>query len=187
MAAKPRHETILRREDAALLIVDYQQKLVDVMANAPAVTAEIERLAEAMNILNVPVIATEQYRKGLGPTVDSVAVKFEADACTEKMTFSCCGDETFWKNIEDAGRKQIVVVGIETHVCVLQTVLDLIANGYQVHLPACATCSRDDANRDNAIERMRTAGAIITNVESIFFELLVEAGTDDFKSVRKLI
>ncbi|MBZ0258015.1 isochorismatase family protein, partial [bacterium] len=81
----------------------------------------------------------------------------------------------------------IIITGIETHVCVLQTVLDLLANGYLVHLPFGATCSRDDANRDNAIARMREAGAVITNIESVIFELLVESGTDDFKAARKLI
>ena len=103
------------------------------------------------------------------------------------MTFSCCGEATFWAQLEAAGRKQIIVTGIETHVCVLQTVLDLLANGYQVHLPFGATCSRDDANRDNAVARMRDAGAVISNIESVIFELLIEAGTDDFKAARKLI
>ncbi len=187
MSSQTRHETILRREDAALLVVDYQQRIVDVMKNKPQVTDEIERLISAMQILDVPVVVTEQYPKGLGPTLESISEKVDASFIAQKMTFSCCGEEAFWSQLQAAGRNQIVVTGIETHVCVLQTVLDLIANGYQVHLPFGATCSREDANRDNAIERMRGAGAVITNVESVIFELLVEAGTDDFKAVRKLI
>ncbi|MDP8244225.1 MAG: hydrolase [Candidatus Hinthialibacter antarcticus] len=184
---RKRHETILRRDDAVLLVVDYQQRIVDVMKNGPQVTSEIERLVQAMQILSVPVLVTEQYPKGLGPTLDSIAQQVDASQISQKMTFSCCGEEAFWKQLEETKRKQIVVTGIETHVCVMQTVLDLLANGYQVHLPIGATCSRDDANRDNAIARMRDAGAIITNIESVIFELLVEAGTDDFKAARKLI
>lgn len=184
---RKRHQTILRRDDAALLIVDYQQRIVDVMKNGPQVTNEIERLVQAMQILRVPILATEQYPKGLGPTLDTIAQQLVAEQISQKMTFSCCGEETFWKQLEATQRKQIIVTGIETHVCVLQTVLDLLANGYQVYLPFGATCSRDDANRDNAIARMREAGAVITNIESAIFELLIEAGTNDFKAARKLI
>ncbi|MBI1389911.1 MAG: isochorismatase family protein [bacterium] len=186
-ANHPRHPGILRRNDAALLVIDYQQKMVDVMKNEAAVTAEIGKLTQAMNALGVPILATEQYPQGLGPTLPAIAKEFDGKYLSTKMTFSCCGDAAFWSNLDSIERKQIVVAGVETHVCVLQTVLDLIANGYQVHLPFNATCSRDDANRDNAIERMRGAGAVITNTESVIFELLIEAGTPEFKAVRKLI
>ncbi len=182
-----RHETVLRRNDALLLVIDYQEKLVGAMHNHETVTADIVRLMQGMALLQVPMIVTEQYPKGLGPTIDELTHEFGGETPLEKMTFSCCGNDGFWNRLKKTGRKQIVAVGIETHVCVLQTVLDLLANGYQVHIPKTAVSSRAHENRDNALQRMNQAGAIITNVESVLFELLVEAGTDDFKKVRKLI
>lgn len=182
-----RHETVLRCEDALLLVIDFQQRLVDVMSRKGSVTDEISRLIQGMKRLNVPILATEQYPQGLGPTVPSVAELLDPAQILSKMTFSCCGLVDFDARLKSLQRRQIVVTGIETHVCVLQTVLDLLANGYQVHVPVGATCSRADANRDNALARMEKAGAVLTNLESVLFELLVEAGTDDFKAVRKLI
>ncbi len=182
-----RHETILRCEDALFLVIDYQQRLVDVMPRKESVTDEITRLAQGMKRLRVPILATEQYPQGLGPTVPPVAELLDPAQIIAKMTFSCCGNEDFDARLKTLKRRQIVITGIETHVCVLQTVLDLLANGYQVHVPVGAVCSRADANRDNALARMEKAGAVLTNLESVLFELLVEAGTDDFKAVRKLI
>lgn len=182
-----RHETILRHEDTIALVIDYQQRLVDIMQHGESVTAEIQRIVQGMKMLDLPVLATEQYPQGLGPTVPQVAELLDSEFLSQKMTFSCCGISPFMDTLKDFGRKQVVAVGIETHVCVLQTVLDLLANGYQVHIPVGATCSRSDANRDNALNRMERAGAILTNTESVLFELLVEAGTEDFKKVRKLI
>lgn len=182
-----RHETILRREDTLLLVIDYQQRLVDVMARKESVTDEITRLIQGMKKLNIPILATEQYPQGLGPTVPQVAEMLDPAQILSKMTFSCCGLEDFSTRVKSLKRRQIVVTGIETHVCVLQTVLDLLANGYQAHVPVGAVCSRADTNRDNALARMEKAGAVLTNLESVLFELLVAAGTDDFKAVRKLI
>ncbi|MFB3788235.1 MAG: isochorismatase family protein [bacterium] len=182
-----RHETILRREDSLLLVIDYQQRLVDVMPRKESVTGEIMRLIQGMKKLNVPILATEQYPQGLGPTVASLAEMLDPSEILSKMTFSCCGLADFNTRLKSLKRRQIVVTGIETHVCVMQTVLDLLANGYQAHVPVGAVCSRADANRDNALARMEKAGAVITNLESVLFELLVEAGTDAFKVVRKLI
>jgi nicotinamidase-related amidase len=182
-----RHETILRRDDTLLLIIDFQQKLANAMANAESVAAEIKRLVEGMNLLKIPVVATEQYPKGLGATTEELASELRSAPVVEKMTFSCCGELRFGDELKQLGRRQIVVTGIETHVCVLQTVLDLLANGYQVHVPVTATCSRSDNNRDNALSRMQQSGAVLTNSESVLFDLLVEAGTNDFKAVMKLI
>lgn len=182
-----RHETILHRDNTALIVIDYQQKLVDVMHHRTHVTAEILRIIQAMKMLNVPIIATEQYPQGLGPTVPEVAELLDSNYLSQKMTFSCCGINPFAQTLQNLNRRQLILTGIETHVCVLQTALDLLANGYQVHIPTAATCSRSDSNRDNALNRMQEAGAILTNTESVFFELLTEAGTEDFKKVRKLV
>jgi nicotinamidase-related amidase len=182
-----RHDTILRREDALFLIVDFQEKIANAMQHREPIEMEILRLAQGMKILGVPILITEQYRKGLGATTAAIANELQKIEPIEKMTFSCCGNETFWQAIHEKNRRQIIVSGIETHVCVQQTVLDLIANGYQAHIPIAAVGSRCDANRDNALQRMEKAGAILTNSESILFELLIEACGEDFKAVRKLI
>ncbi len=182
-----RHETILTGENTVAVVVDYQERMVEVMQHKDSVTSEIVRILQGMEMLNVPVLATEQYPKGLGPTVSEVKSLLDFDKASEKMTFSCCGIDSFAETLQATGRKQVILMGVETHVCVLQTVLDLLANGYQVHVPIGATCSRKDENRDNAFARMQQAGAILTNTESVLFELMVEAGTETFKQVRKLI
>lgn len=181
------HESILRQDDTAMLVVDYQERMVRVMEQREAVTPEIVRLIEGCKMLDVPIIATLQYPQGLGQMVEEVGKEIDEEFIAEKMTFSCCGDENFWQIFETTKRKQVIVTGVETHVCVLQTVLDLLANNYSVHVPVLATCSRSDFNRDLALERMQHAGAILTNTESVLFELMYEAGTEQFKRVRKLI
>ncbi|MBN2329936.1 MAG: hydrolase [Candidatus Omnitrophica bacterium] len=182
-----RHDSILRRHDSLLLVIDFQERLAKVMQRRESVSAEIVRLIKAMKILDAPVLAAEQYPIGLGSTVGEILRELEGAPILEKITFSCGGRDEFWRRLKEARRSQIIVTGIETHVCVLQTALDLLANGYQVHVPISATCSRADENRNNALARMEKAGAILTNTESVCFELLVESGTDEFQAVRKLL
>jgi nicotinamidase-related amidase len=181
------HPTILHRNSSALLIIDVQERLVKAMNNRASVEAAISTLQQGMAILNVPTLITEQYPRGLGATIPGILEQNPEASVVEKTTFSCCGEESFWPELATIKRRQIIVTGIETHVCVLQTVLDLINAGYQVHLPVSATCSRADENRDNAIRRMEKAGAIITNVESVLFELLRAAGNAEFKAISKLV
>ncbi|MEW6236068.1 MAG: isochorismatase family protein [Candidatus Omnitrophota bacterium] len=182
-----KHESILRREDAVLLVIDCQKKLVDIMEHRVTLVAEIVRLMEGAKMLGVPIIAAAQYPQGLGPIVEDIAKEIDPAMTAEKMTFSCCGNADFWKLLRKTKRKQVIATGVETHVCVMQTVLDLLANGYQAQIPVLATCSRSDFNRDLAFERMQNAGAILTDTEAVLFELLKEAGTDEFKAVKKLI
>ncbi|MFO7831221.1 MAG: hydrolase [Desulfuromonadaceae bacterium] len=182
-----RHPTLLNPGNTALLIVDVQERLVKAMANHIEVEESIAILQQGMDLLNLPTLITEQYPRGLGATVESISARGSNATVVEKTSFSCCGANAFVPALENLGAKQVVVTGMETHVCVLQTVLDLLHAGYQVHVPIKATCSRSDANRDNALERMQQAGAIITNVESVLFELLREAGSAEFKSISKLI
>ena len=181
------HPSLLAQNNSVLLIIDVQERLVKAMANREEVEESIALLQQGMEILGLPSLLTEQYPRGLGATVASIAANKHDSEVVEKTSFSCCGETSFWPALEKLGRKQVIVTGMETHVCVLQTVLDLIQAGYQVHVPIKATCSRDDANRDNALRRMEQAGAIITNVESILFELLRAAGSPEFKSISKLI
>lgn len=181
------HPSLLQRDQAALLIIDVQERLVTAMANRAGVEQAIGLLQQGLNLLQVPTLLTEQYPKGLGPTLASIRQAAGGAGCIEKTTFSCCGEQSFWPALEALQRRQIIVTGMETHVCVLQTVLDLLQAGYQVHVPISATCSRSDANRDNALRRMEQAGAILTNVESVLFELLRAAGSAEFKAISKLI
>ncbi|MDY0189473.1 MAG: isochorismatase family protein [Desulfuromonas sp.] len=183
----PQHPTILHREQTLLLIIDVQERLVKAMHQRDSVEKAIMQLQQGMNILHVPMLLTEQYPQGLGSTVETLLTGAHHQAAIAKTTFSCCGEAAFQSTLQKSDRRQIIVTGMETHVCVLQTVLDLLEAGYQVHLPIGTTCSRCDANRDNALIRMQQAGAIITNIESVLFELLHDASAPEFKAISKLI
>jgi len=176
---------LLERKNAALLVIDVQERINAVMDNQGHLP-RIEVLVEACRGLEVPVIASEQYPQGLGATVDSLAAAL-ADTPVTKLAFSCIRDEKSRWAVESCCRRQIVVTGVETHVCVLQTVLDLLAAGYQVHVPHDAVNSRRPADKEWALRRMETAGAVITSTESALFELLERCDTADFKTVAKLI
>jgi len=176
---------LLRRNDAALLVIDVQERINAVMADQGHL-ARIEVLVEACRGLQVPVVATEQYPKGLGTTVGGLAAVL-AEAPVSKLAFSCIRDEGSRWAIESCRRRQILVTGIEAHVCVVQTVLDLLAAGYQVHVPHDAVSSRRPADKEWALHRMAAAGAVITSTESALFELLERCDSDDFKTVAKLI
>ncbi len=176
---------LLERNRAALLVIDVQERINSVMADQGHLS-RIEVLVEACHALEVPVLASEQYPQGLGPTVDSLASLLGEDL-PGKLTFSCSRDDGFGGAIEASGRKQIIVTGIETHVCVLQTAIDLVNAGYEVHVPHDAVNSRRPADKQWALHRMAAAGAVITATESALFELLERCDTADFKTVAKLI
>ena len=176
---------LLRRDDAMLLVIDVQERINAVMMDQGHLP-RLEVLAEACHALAVPVVASEQYPKGLGPTVEGLATTL-GETPAIKMTFSCARDTGVREAVADANRSQILVTGIETHVCVLQTVLDLLATGHEVHVPHDAVSSRRPADKWWALRRMEAAGATITSTESALFELLERCDTDDFKIVAKLI
>jgi nicotinamidase-related amidase len=177
--------TLLKRENAALLVIDVQKRINAVMADQGHLP-RLEVLIEACREIGVPVLASEQYPQGLGPTVDSLR-NFLGDDLPAKLTFSCVRDDGLRKLVGVSGRKQIIVTGIETHVCVLQTALDLLEAGYDVFVPHDAVNSRRPADKEWALHRMASAGAIITSTESALFELLERCDTSDFKTVAKLI
>jgi len=175
----------LSADRTALLVIDVQDRINAVMAS-DAHVVRIEVLLEACATLGVPVVATEQYPKGLGPTVAPLAERLPSPP-HEKATFSCARDTATVEALQATGRHTVVAVGIETHVCVLQTVLDLLERGYTVHVPHDAVQSRRPADRDWALERMQAAGAVVTSTESALFELLDRCDTDEFKTVSKLL
>jgi nicotinamidase-related amidase len=179
------HSLTLDSERCALLVVDVQERINGVMADdrhLPRIAALIEGAA----ILGVPVLATEQYPKGLGATVAPLAERLPAPPL-EKKTFSCAREDRVQRALERLERDQIVITGIETHVCVLQTALDLVERGFTVHVPHDAVNSRRVDDRQWGLHRMNTAGAVVTTTESALFELLGRCGTDAFKAVSKLV
>jgi nicotinamidase-related amidase len=182
-----RHPNLLRKDDTLLVIVDIQTKLLNVIFEKERLVSSCSKLIRAAKILEIPRIITEQYPQGMGPTDPGILKLLEDTKAIEKLHFSCCGEEGFNKKIESFGKKQIVVIGIEAHVCVLQTVHDLLHQGYFVYVPYDAVSSRKENDYRNALDRMRQAGAVIGSVESALFELLEKAGTPVFKEISKII
>ena len=144
-------------------------------------------LIEAAGRLSIPVLASEQHPRGLGPTVSEVRELLPGGSVVEKMHFSCLGDAGFARRLDDVGRPQAVLAGIEAHVCVLQTAEDLIASGRQVFVVADATGSRTSASHETAMTRLRAAGAFVVTTEMVVFEWLERAGTPEFKALSALI
>jgi len=178
----------LDRQNAQLVVVDVQEKLCRAMDEKVLgqLTGNISILLEAAAELGVPAIATEQYVKGLGETIPALKEKLSAPSL-EKMTFSCCGGEGFLDTLAKSRRRQVILVGMETHVCVLQTALELLSAGYVVHLVCDAVMSRRKANWETALKTMTAAGVVLTSTEAVLFQLLKVAGTDEFKKLSKLV
>jgi nicotinamidase-related amidase len=178
---------ILDRDDSILLIVDIQERLASVMKYREQVAKNVNLLVELAKMLDIPVLVSEQYPKGLGHTVAEVKETLPVYAPVEKISFDCCGKKGFVSAIKKYGRKKIIVTGMESHICVLQTVLGLLGSGYIPHVVSDAVCSRTKENWKAGIEMMRDAGAVITCTEAALFQLLKEAGTEEFKAISKLI
>jgi len=172
--------SLLDRERAAVLVVDVQEGFRS-YATFDAVAAACGRLVEGARILGVPVIATAQYPKGLGPVAPEVGL--DGEAPVEKTVFSAARAEGF----DLGGRDQALICGIETHVCVWQTASDLLDRGVEVHVARDAVTSRTGENRRLGLDRMAGAGAVVTSVETALFELLGEAGGPEFKTVQGLV
>lgn len=179
----------LSAEDSALVVIDVQERLCKAMSEPvlEQLTSNSAVLLEAAETLGVPVMVTEQYVKGLGETIGQLADRLGTVARHEKMSFSCCGCAPFMEQMRAAGRRQVVIVGMETHVCVLQTVLELLDAGYQVHVVSDAVMSRAKKNWRGALETMRQAGAVVTVTETVLFQWLRQAGTEQFKQLSRLV
>lgn len=182
-----RNKIILRPENTALLIIDVQERILKVMRKHEALIENLLKLIRGFKILDLPVFYTEQYPKGLGSTVSELINELEEVEAIQKMSFSCSGAGDLFDDLKKKNIQQIVVCGIESHVCVQQTVLDLIAAGFQVDVAADGVSSRKKIDYKIALKRMRKNGAEVTTTESILFELLNVCGTDQFKAVSKLV
>lgn len=175
-------------ENTLALVIDFQERLVPVIQDSEELLHNTEILIKGLHTLGIPMIATQQYTKGLGMTVENIrnAVGEEFIYC-DKLTFSCAEDENIMKKIEETGKKNIIICGIETHICVLQTVIDLIYLGYNVILVENCIGSRKQRDHAIGLQRAVKEGAMLTTYESVLFELARVAGTDVFKAISKLI
>jgi nicotinamidase-related amidase len=177
----------LEKENAALLIIDIQERLANVMKMKEPVIKNSLHLIELAKLIDIPVIVTEQYPKGIGQTVQEIQHALPRYQPIEKMTFSCCEENNFLQTVQGTRKKQFILAGMETHVCVLQTCLGLLRDGYAVHVVKDAACSRTKENWETGIAFMREAGAVITSAEIVLFQLLKIAGTGEFKAMMKRI
>jgi nicotinamidase-related amidase len=175
------------KERTAAIIIDVQERLFPLIHENEKLAKNLATLIQGLKALGIPIFVTEQYVKGLGPTIESVAMHLQNQLRVEKMAFSCCDEPRVLEGIAVSGKENIVVAGIESHVCVLQTVLDLKRNGYHPVVVEDCVSSRNPNDKKIAIERMRQEGAIITTYESLLFELLRFSGTEQFRAVSKLV
>ncbi|AET69847.1 nicotinamidase-like amidase [Desulfosporosinus orientis DSM 765] len=177
---------VLNESEVVLMVIDIQEKLVPVMKYGEQIIQNTSTLISVAKKLGIPILVTEQYPKGLGKTVSDLSSQLEGSATFAKMTFSGCTSEVT-SALEGLGRKKVLITGMETHVCVFQTVRDLLANGYQVFVVSDGVCSRTKGNYLNGLSLMSSMGAVVTNTETVFFDLMKQSGTPLFKELSKLI
>ena len=182
-----RHPFVARQEDSLLLIIDIQQAMTGVIAHMDDVLRRTQQLVAAADVLNIPILVTEQYKQGLGATIPELRTGLEKAIYFQKEHFSACLEEKFVETVRNFGRRQIIVVGVEAHVCVLQTGLDLIGNGYQLQVVGNAVSSRFAEDRQAGLDLFRRAGAVITTAEIVIFQWTRRANTPTFKQILPIV
>ena len=178
---------MLNIDKTALVIIDVQEKLSRVMHEKEKLFENLQKLVKGAKLLNIPIIITEQNPNGLGPTVSEIAPLLTDIKPVTKFSFSCCSEEPFLRQLEMLNRKQVLLAGIETHVCVYQTAVDLIEAGYEVHTVVDCVSSRTLENKNLALDKMKSEGANLTSVEIALFELLKTAANPKFKELSKIV
>lgn len=176
----------LNKEDAIVLVIDIQEKLMPAIFEKEELVSKSKILISGAKVLEVPVFVTEQYPKGLGETIGELNTLIEDDPIFEKISYTCCTNEVM-EYLEKTKRKQVIITGVETHICVYQTVRDLLNHGYSVFVASDAVSSRTLANKQNGLELMKDMGAVISNTETLLFDMLKVAGTPEFKAISKLV
>ncbi len=182
-----RSEKLLSREHSVLVLVDLQDTFLNPIKVASQIVANVRLLLQVSRQLGVPCLATTHNAEKLGGMTPQLASKLGDIPVLNKLTFSGLGNEEFVRHLQATGRTQVVLVGIETHICVMQTALDLLKAGYSVHVPHDAVASREKRDWKYALLRLAHAGATITSIESVIYEWLYEAGTDEFRQVLPLL
>lgn len=185
---------LVDRERAVLVVVDVQEKLAAAMPRRDEVVTNAVKLVRTAALLGMPIVVTRQYPKGLGGTVRELDEALRAAAgagvalwTVDKMSFCCSKESAFMEALSASGRDQPVICGMETHICVAQTALDLSGRGHHIRVVADACCSRSDASHRIALQRMRDAGCQVTVVESVMYEAVGVAGTDEFKGLLGIV
>lgn len=178
---------MLKVENTALVVIDVQGKLAKIMHHSGELLRSIENLIKGAQLLNVPIIWLEQYPKGLGPTSDNLKQHLTENSPIAKMTFSACKNEEFQTELQKLDRKSMLVCGIEAHICVYQTVQELLRTGHDVEVVADGISSRSLANKEIGLAKMTSLGAKVTSVEMALFELLETAEHPKFKEISKII
>ena len=182
------HENTLDAARSALVVIDMQESFRSAIPDFAEAARRIATAVSGAQLLRVPVVVTEQYPKGLGRTAAEIAAALApGDEPVEKTAFSSCGAQEFVARLEQTGAKQILVCGIEAHICVNQTTHDLLARGFQVHLLTDCVTARTARDREAGISKMQRSGALPSTVELALFELLRDARHEQFKAVQKLI
>ncbi len=187
-------ESLISRDDVAFVIVDIQERLAAVMDERDRVVSSAVKLIKLAALIEAPLLVTRQYPEGLGPNVpevDGALLHAAEDGArvhsVDKLSFCCSAETSFVEAYEATGRKQVVVLGMETHICVVQTALSLHDAGYHVHVPADACCSRSAENHQIALDRMRAAGVVVTTSESVMYEAVGRAGTPEFRGLLGIV
>lgn len=178
---------MLKRETAILVVVDVQGKLARLMHDRDELFANLARIIAGCKLLEIPIIWVEQLPDKLGPTVPAVAELLADQKPITKASFSCCADPEFIRTLESAGRHQVMIAGIETHICVYQTAFDLTALGYDVQVVVDAVSSRTPVNKTIGLSKAQEAGARLTSVETALFEMLRVARGDLFRQMVKIV
>ncbi len=174
-------------ESSAALIIDIQEKLYPHIFDHDNLLENVKKLISGLKALGVPILLTEQYSKGLGETIRPVADLLPGSDPVEKISFSCCDESQVMANLRKLNRKFVIIAGIEAHVCVMQTVIDLVENGFKPVVVVDCVSSRNEKDKIAAVERMRSEGALPATCESILFEICRVAGTEKFKAVSAII
>ena len=178
---------MLEIDNAVLVVIDVQEKLLPVIYEKDSLTSNIIKLIRGAQVLEIPLLVTEQYPKGLGKTVPEIAELISGVETLPKTSFSCCSDEEFKKTLDFSGRKQVIICGIETHVCVYQTAIELKEAGYRVYVAADAVSSRTAENKEIGLNLMRQTGITVTGVETVLFELVKIAEGEKFKAISRIV
>ncbi len=189
MNTPARHPHLLRRTDAVLAVVDMQETFLQVIHDRERLSANVMLLIEAANILGVPILTSVQYARRLGPLAGDIAAALPTGGPlpVDKLSFSCAGSSEFMGLLRGTGRSQVVLCGLETHICVAQTALDLAMQGFQVHVAADAVSARSLEKHKLGMERIRDSAVLPCAAEGAVYELLGAAGTPEFKAVLSLV
>ena len=177
----------LEKENTGLLIIDVQEKLMQVMGQRQRIVENIKKLVLLSKLFDFPVILTEQYPKWLGPTIPEVAESLPGYEPISKLHFNCCDLDAFNHRLDSEGLSNVIITGVESHICVFQTCFSILERGYRVHVPQDAIDSRTDENWRVGLDLMKQAGAVITSTETVIYQVLIKAGTKEFKQMLKVM